>query len=55
MLRESAHGLVGCCVYNPHLFRAMTIDRLLRDFQGVLKHMVTQPERPISAISVSMK
>jgi hypothetical protein len=54
MLRESAHGLVGCCVYNPHLFRAMTIDRLLRDFQGVLKHMVTQPERPISAISVSL-
>jgi non-ribosomal peptide synthetase component F len=55
MLRESAHGLVGCCVYKPHLFRAMTIDRLLRDFQEVLKHMVTQPERPISAISVSMK
>ena len=22
MLRESAHGLVGCCVYKPHLFRA---------------------------------
>jgi acyl-CoA synthetase (AMP-forming)/AMP-acid ligase II len=54
MLRESAHGLVGCCVYNPHLFGAMTIDRLLRDLQEVLEHMVTQPERPISAIGLSL-
>ena len=54
MLRESAHGLVGTCVYKPHLFRARTIDRLLRDFQQVLEHMVTQPERPISAIPVSL-
>ena len=30
-----------------------TIDRLLRDFQKVLEQMVTQPERPISAIRVS--
>ena len=22
MLRESTHGLVGTCVYKPHLFRA---------------------------------
>jgi Condensation domain len=48
MLRESAHGLRGCCVYKPHLFRTRTIDRLLLDFQEVLEHMVTQPERPIS-------
>ena len=50
MLRESSHGLVGTCVYKPHLFGARTIDRLLRDFQKVLEHMVTQPERPISTI-----
>ena len=31
-----------------------TIDRLLHDFQKVLEHMVTQPERPISAIRVSL-
>jgi acyl-CoA synthetase (AMP-forming)/AMP-acid ligase II len=54
MLRESAEGLVGCCVYNPHLFRAVTVDYLLRDFQEVLKHMATQPERPISTIGVSL-
>jgi non-ribosomal peptide synthetase component F len=53
-LRESADGLVGCCVYKTHLIRAKTIDRLLRDFQEVLEHMVTQPERPISAIRVSL-
>ena len=53
MLRESAYGLVGSCVYKSHLFSAMTIDRMLRDFQEVLEHMVTQPERPISAIRVS--
>jgi hypothetical protein len=52
MLRESVHGLVGCCVYKPHLFRAMTIDRLLRNFRKVLEHMVRQQERPISTIPI---
>ena len=55
MLRESTHGLVGSCVYKPHLFDAATIDRLLRDFQAVLEQMVTQPEQPISAIRVPME
>ena len=54
MLRESAHGLVGCCVYRPHLFRATAIDRLLRDFRKVLERMLTQPERPISTIPISL-
>ena len=53
MLRESAHGLVGCCVYKPHLFRATAIDRLLRDFRKVLERMLAQPERPISTIPIS--
>jgi acyl-CoA synthetase (AMP-forming)/AMP-acid ligase II len=54
MLYENAHGLVGSCVYKPNLFGAPTIDRLLGDFQGVLERMVMQPERPISAIRVSL-
>jgi acyl-CoA synthetase (AMP-forming)/AMP-acid ligase II len=54
MLRESAHGLVGCCVYKPHLLRAATVDRLLRDFRKVLEVMVTRPERPISTIRLSL-
>jgi non-ribosomal peptide synthetase component F len=52
MLREGSPNLVGSCVYRPHLFDAAAIDRLLRDFQQVLEQMVTQPERPISAIHV---
>jgi hypothetical protein len=52
MLRESTHGIRGYCVYKPYLFDAKTIDRLVRDFQEVLQQMVTQPQRPISAIRV---
>ena len=54
MLRESAGGVVGTCVYKPHLFRARTIDRLLGDFHEVLELMTTRPERPISEIRVSL-
>jgi acyl-CoA synthetase (AMP-forming)/AMP-acid ligase II len=54
MLRECSQGLVGTCVYKPHLFRAGTIDRLLRSFREVLERMTMQPERPISAIDVSL-
>jgi acyl-CoA synthetase (AMP-forming)/AMP-acid ligase II/acyl carrier protein len=52
-LREGGDGLVGRCVYKPGLLRVGTIDRLVRDFRQVLEQMVTQPERPISAIRVS--
>ena len=52
MLHESTDGLLGSCIYKPHLFDAFTIDRLVRDFQSVLEQMVMQPERPISAIRV---
>jgi acyl-CoA synthetase (AMP-forming)/AMP-acid ligase II/acyl carrier protein len=53
ILRECAKGLVGTCVYKPHLFGAEAIERLLQDFQQVLERMVVQPERPISVITVS--
>jgi non-ribosomal peptide synthetase component F len=55
MLRESDRGLVGCCIYKPHLFRARMIACLLRDFRKVLELMLTQPERPISTIRISLK
>jgi acyl-CoA synthetase (AMP-forming)/AMP-acid ligase II/acyl carrier protein len=54
MLREGSQGLVGCCVYKPHLFRASMIDRLLGDFRKVLELMLAQPERPISTIQSSL-
>jgi non-ribosomal peptide synthetase component F len=53
MLHETAQGLRGDCVYKPHLFGTRTIDRLLRDFEGVLEQMMAQPERPISTIRIS--
>jgi len=53
MLRDTTKGLIGACVYKPQLFGAEDIDSLLGDFGRVLEHMIVQPERPISAISVS--
>ena len=55
VLRESADGLVGSCIYKPHLFTSTSIERLLRDFRKVLGQMVRQPEQPISAIPISVK
>jgi acyl-CoA synthetase (AMP-forming)/AMP-acid ligase II len=54
MLRESDQGLVGTCVYKPHLFAARTIDRLLGHFRRVLEEMVTQPDRPILGIHAAL-
>jgi acyl-CoA synthetase (AMP-forming)/AMP-acid ligase II len=54
MLRDVSQGLVGTCVYKPHLFRAKAIDLLLQDFREVLKLSLTQPDRPISTIRISL-
>ena len=54
MLHESAHGLVGSCVYKPHLFGAKSYRSSASRFQAVLEQMTTQPERPISAIRVPL-
>ncbi len=51
-LVENNSGLVGTCIYKPHLFSAKEIDRLIQDFEIVIEQMVSQPERPISAICV---
>ncbi len=49
-LRETAQGLVGSCIYKPHLFGAKSIDRLLADFKKILEQMASEPERRISTI-----
>jgi hypothetical protein len=54
MLRDGSDGLVGTCVYKPHLFRANTIDRLLKDFRNVLELLLSQPDRLISTIRISL-
>jgi non-ribosomal peptide synthetase component F len=53
MVRDTAKGLVGTCVYKPQVFDAEVIACLLRDYQQVLEQLVTQPERRISEIAVS--
>jgi hypothetical protein len=53
ILRDTAKGLLGACVYKPDLFGADAIDRLLRDFQKVLELMVVHPERSISEMVVT--
>ena len=55
MLRETGHGLMGCCVYKPHLFSASMIDRLIRDFRKVLELMLSRPERAISTIRLTLE
>jgi Condensation domain len=55
MLREYGDRLAGTCVYKPHLFTERTIDRLLRDFETVLRRMVTGPEQSISSICAALK
>jgi acyl-CoA synthetase (AMP-forming)/AMP-acid ligase II len=53
MLRESRGGIVGSCVYKPHLFDGPSIDRLLRDFCLVIEQMTMEPNRLISSIRIS--
>jgi hypothetical protein len=52
-LVEAGMGLAGTCIYKPDLFSVEAIDRLLADFERTVEQIVTQPERPISAIRVS--
>lgn len=49
---ESSDGLVATCIYKPHLFSGEAIDRLIADFENVIKQMVAQPERPISQFRI---
>ena len=53
VLRETAQGLIGSCIYKPHLLGSKSIDRLLADFKIILERMVEEPERRISTIRLS--
>jgi acyl-CoA synthetase (AMP-forming)/AMP-acid ligase II len=55
VLRETAQGLIGSCIYQPHLFGSTWIDRLIADFQKILEQMASEPERRISTIRFSRK
>jgi hypothetical protein len=46
-------GMAVTCIYKPDLFSVEAIDRLLSDFERTVEQMVTEPERPVSAMRVS--
>ena len=48
IFREKPHGFSGTCIYKTDLFEAMTIRRMLDDFQYVLTCLSTQPERELA-------
>ncbi len=50
---EVGMGLAGTCIYKPDFFSVEAIDRLLSDFERTVEQMVTEPERPVSAMRVS--
>src|SRR4029077_18621726 len=54
-LRETARGLIGSCIYQPHLFGSKRIDRLLGGFQKILEQMASAAERRISTIRFARK
>ena len=54
-VRESPQGLEGWCIYKTALFDTTTITRMLEAYQQVLGSLITQPEQPLSALSVSGK
>jgi non-ribosomal peptide synthetase component F len=47
-LHERPQGLIVSAIYKQNLFEAMTIARMLGDFQHVLECLVGQPEQPLS-------
>jgi non-ribosomal peptide synthetase component F len=47
-LRERPRGLALTCLYKTDLFEAMTIDRMLDDFQYVLTCLGAQPEQALA-------
>jgi non-ribosomal peptide synthetase component F len=48
ILRERPQGLTGTCIYKTDLFDAVTIIRMLDDFQYVLACLSTQPEQALT-------
>ncbi|HTM36182.1 MAG TPA: condensation domain-containing protein [Terriglobales bacterium] len=51
-LSERPEGLLGRAQYNPDLFELSTITRLLNDFQALLEIAGSEPDKPISDLSV---
>ena len=48
---DADQGLVGTLAYNPDLFEAVTISRMLAYFSGLLETVATTPERRLSELT----
>jgi non-ribosomal peptide synthetase component F len=48
ILRERPQGLTGTCIYKTDLFDAVTMSRMLDDFQYVLSCLSVQPEQALA-------
>jgi aspartate racemase len=48
ILYERRQGLTGTCIYKTDLFDAVTISRMLDDFQYVLTSLSAQPEQVLA-------
>jgi amino acid adenylation domain-containing protein/non-ribosomal peptide synthase protein (TIGR01720 family) len=53
MVTEGQHGLSASLRYKSDLFRPATVNRMLEDFQAVLKLMVEQPKQQLAAARLS--
>ena len=51
-LGETPEGLVGAMEYNTDLFDAATIDRMLGQFQALLRAVVADPARRVSELPI---
>jgi len=53
-LSESEQGLSGFWLYNPDLFEADTIHRLLTSYQELLQAIVTEPSQRLDAFDIKL-
>jgi hypothetical protein len=54
-LREHARGLGGSWIYNPELFDATTVRRLIGDLRDLLEMLVTEPERRLATLPIGRR
>ncbi len=54
-LEEKPEGLTGYIEYNADLFEAATIERIIENFEALIKSIVANPQQPISELPVQIE
>jgi non-ribosomal peptide synthetase component F/acyl carrier protein len=54
VLRDGPQGLAVSCIYRTALFDAVSVRRLLGEFQQVLACFVAQPEQPLATLRAAL-